>query len=126
MTPLDKKLQEALEDYWTSTLQPRIVAHAEDLGSVSIETIGAAIGQIAPTVPQSESRSAGFAEKYLVLIVAAVMALAFGALALIGSGRPGLLGSNSTGFLDIAKVFAGSVVGSSAGVAAASVKSHRR
>jgi|GEM_PF-6061624 len=48
-----------------------------------------------------------------VTIISAILAVVFGVLALTGVGPAGT-GGNASGFLDIAKIFAGAIVGSTA------------
>lgn len=57
-----------------------------------------------------------------ITIISAFLAVAFGALALV---NPQSLQSNQAGFLDIAKIFAGAVVGSSATSAVVEARARR-
>lgn len=132
--PEESPLQKSLDDH-LRRVREKIVQKAEDLASddeqeeVGISHLAKAIEQYAPSheIPRSELVEArdGFLAHFPPLaVLSSMLAIAFAALGLWATLGSAEVKANlgGQGFLDIAKIFAGAIVGSATATISSSLK----
>jgi hypothetical protein len=105
----------------------KIEQHAEEIGGdkITLEDVAVAIADVCPIKHRTKSRTglanillAFFSSLPAIAWVSAVLTVIFGVLGMWGKGVVNPSSTEMHGWLDIAKIFAGAVVGAS-GVTAA-------
>ncbi|MBX7210412.1 MAG: hypothetical protein K1X78_19025 [Verrucomicrobiaceae bacterium] len=102
----------------------KIVKRAQEIGedSVTVEDVAVAIADVCPIKHRANSRAgvmrtsillSFFSSLPAIAWVSAALAVAFGVLGVFGKGFGNLSPTETQGWLDIAKIFAGAVVGAS-------------
>src|SRR5262245_39323842 len=128
-TAPESPLEQALSDHMLK-IRKKILSRAQQIASdtkdeLSVTHLAAAIGEYAPGM-QLVASGDGATRKWFidyvppVAFLSAVLAVAFAALGLWAIiGQPDVkTGLGGQGFLDIAKIFAGAIVGSATAVVA--------
>jgi hypothetical protein len=132
----ESPLFQALEDH-LAKIRKKILDRAQEIASeakdeLSVTHLAAAIGEYAPgkqVLPTGEVVAKGGFFDYVppVALLSAILAFAFAALGLWAIlGQPDVKsGLGTQGFLDIAKIFAGAIVGSATTVVASGTRRGR-
>lgn len=106
-------------DKYTKSVRDRLRHEIEKAGDVEYSAVVSGIDEYFSSLDHSRRKRSILSGEHIFLIVTAALTLVFGGFGLV-------LKDNPEGFLDIAKIFAGAVVGGAAGSAALSASTRSR